>query len=175
MGTLRNKIISVLDVALRVPPVFIVDSLFMNGFGGPITGSKLLQNHLYGELIKSSSSIDQHFDDPGGVSGDHDNITTGNSSYSIFDQIFPSDDTEANIVFEGGTTSTINELPTQMIWITCYIYCEFHLILLGFNSVSFFHRFDSGTDNIYVINKAIVILLSVARFLVPHILVLDCK
>lgn len=131
MGSFRNKILAVLDVALRVPPIFIVDSLFMNGFGGPISGSKLLQNHLYGQLIKSppvlSTSIDQHFDDSSSEIP-HDQVEiissmSSNATNSILDQIFSSsDEEEADIVFEGGTI--VNELPSHMIWITCYIYCE---------------------------------------------------
>lgn len=129
MASFRNKIMSVLDVALRVPPVFVVDSLFMNGIGGPITGTKLLQTHLYGQLLKSPpvlrSSIDQDFEDPSvGTNNNHDDISS-NSSNSLFDQIFSSNNPEANIVFEGGRASVaLNDYSSNMVWITCYFYCK---------------------------------------------------
>lgn len=31
---LRNKLLSVLDVVLRVPPIFVMDAILISGFGG---------------------------------------------------------------------------------------------------------------------------------------------
>ena len=130
MGSYGNKIVSILDVALRVPPVFVVDALFMNGFGGPVTLSQLLQNHLYGQLLDSPPSIDRgHFDGP------HTDVPTSNtinSSDSLLDQIFSSFDRDEGFDSEPVTTP-VNELPSTIVWITCYMYCEFDSVLIQLN------------------------------------------
>lgn len=131
----RNKILSVLDVVLRVPPVFVLDSLLMHGFGGPVTGSKLLRGHLFGQLLHSPpvlSSDGSSFDDRSDTSRDHSDqpVTPLNSTMSLLDQLFndPGDGTDPDLVLDSSTT--LNELSSNMVWITCYVYCEFFSICL---------------------------------------------
>lgn len=109
--SVRNKIIAILDVVLRVPPVFMLDSIFMNGF-------KELSRHMY--LGDNDAGGDEDYEnslDPIGIPG---SIPAANfTSYSrenLSSNLFASNDTTGNL------TSVSNDIYLWRQFLTFIVY-----------------------------------------------------
>ncbi len=101
----RSRMLSVLDVVLRVPPIFIMDSILINGLGEMTPISYInhnINNNINYNRINSSNNWKV-------------SITSMNGSHSSVEE-------EDDMISLSLTTSSI-------VWIIVYIHGIYHLVI----------------------------------------------